>query len=84
MAGGMFAAHDESGGELVVDDNGQRFKAFYGMSSAVAMNKHSGGVANYRAAEGKAVRLPYRGPVSETVGDILGGLRSSCTYVGAR
>lgn len=84
MAGGMFAAHDESGGELETDEaTGKKFKAFYGMSSAVAMNKHSGGVATYRAAEGKAVRLPYRGPVAATVGDILGGLRSSCTYVGA-
>lgn len=84
MAGGLFAAHDESGGELETDEAGNQFKVFYGMSSAVAMNKHSGGVANYRAAEGKAVRLPYRGPVANTIGDILGGLRSSCTYVGAR
>lgn len=83
MAGGMFAAHDESGGEMELGDDGKMYKAFYGMSSAVAMNKHAGGVANYRASEGKAVRLLYRGPVSSTVGDILGGLRSSCTYVGA-
>jgi GMP reductase len=53
------------------------------MSSAVAMNKHSGGVADYRSSEGKAVILPYKGPVKNTVNDILGGIRSSCTYVGA-
>ncbi len=83
MAGGMFAAHDESGGELIEVD-GKLFKQFYGMSSSVAMNKHSGGVAEYRSSEGKAVTLPYRGPIRGTINDILGGIRSSCTYVGAR
>ena len=83
MAGGMFAAHDESGGDLVEDENGKLFKKFYGMSSSVAMTKHSGGVANYRSSEGKAVSLPYRGPIDVTIQDILGGIRSTCTYVGA-
>ena len=53
------------------------------MSSSTAMNKHAGGVANYRSSEGKAVTLPYRGPIAATVADILGGVRSTCTYVGA-
>lgn len=83
MMGGMFAGHEESGGELI-EVEGKSFKQFYGMSSAVAMNKHSGGVANYRSSEGKAVTVPYRGPVKDTVQDLLGGLRSSCTYVGAQ
>ncbi|MFA0029172.1 IMP dehydrogenase [Vibrio breoganii] len=56
---------------------------FYGMSSESAMAKHSGGVAKYRAAEGKTVLLPYRGSVHNTISDILGGVRSTCTYVGA-
>ena len=56
---------------------------FYGMSSSSAMDKHAGGVADYRASEGKMVLLPYRGPVENTVRDILGGVRSTCTYVGA-
>lgn len=56
---------------------------FYGMSSESAMNRHVGGVAKYRAAEGKTVKLPLRGPVGNTARDILGGLRSACTYVGA-
>jgi GMP reductase len=47
------------------------------------MDKHAGGVAEYRASEGKTVEVPYRGPVEETVREILGGLRSACTYVGA-
>lgn len=82
MLGGMLAGHDESGGQLV-DRKGQQFKLFYGMSSATAMGKHVGGVAGYRASEGKTVEVPYRGPVAVTLKDILGGVRSTCTYVGA-
>jgi GMP reductase len=82
MAGGMFAGHDESGGELVERD-GKMYKLFYGMSSATAMKRHMGGVATYRSSEGKEVLVPYRGPVSNTILDLMGGLRSSCTYVGA-
>ncbi|MBK7982970.1 MAG: GMP reductase [Candidatus Competibacteraceae bacterium] len=82
MLGGMLAGHDEGGGELLERD-GQRFVEFYGMSSRTAMEKYSGGVAEYRASEGKTVTVPYRGPVAETIKDILGGLRSACTYVGA-
>ena len=54
------------------------------MSSSTAMEKHVGGIADYRASEGKAVEVPYRGKVETTVQDILGGLRSTCTYVGAQ
>lgn len=82
MLGGMLAGHTESGGELL-EMNGKKYKQFYGMSSATAMNKHVGGVAEYRASEGKTVTLPFKGNVADTVLDILGGLRSSCTYVGA-
>ena len=82
MLGGMLAGHDECAGEEVLEGD-TRYKVFYGMSSDTAMNKHSGGVATYRASEGKTVRVKYRGPVSETVQQILGGLRSACTYVGA-
>lgn len=82
MVGGMFAGHDESGGQLV-DRDGQKFKLFYGMSSETAMALHAGGIAGYRASEGKTVEVPYRGPIEETVREILGGVRSACTYVGA-
>ena len=64
--------------------DGKVYRRFYGMSSKDAMDKYSGGVAKYRAAEGKSVLLPERGPVENTVQDILGGVRSACTYVGAR
>ncbi|RWX55776.1 GMP reductase [Photobacterium chitinilyticum] len=82
MLGGMLAGHEESNGEIIEKD-GQTFMKFYGMSSQSAMDKHSGGVAKYRAAEGKTVLLPYRGPVDNTIQDIMGGVRSTCTYVGA-
>lgn len=82
MLGGMFSGHDECSGEIVEID-GKRYKHFYGMSSAEAMEKHHGTVAEYRASEGRSVNAPYRGPVKNTVLDILGGLRSTCTYVGA-
>ncbi|MBB1273619.1 GMP reductase [Psychromonas sp. SR45-3] len=82
MLGGMLAGHQESGGEIIEQD-GKQYMKFYGMSSQSAMKKHSGGVAKYRAAEGKTVMLPYKGSVNATIEDIMGGVRSTCTYVGA-
>lgn len=88
MLGGMLAGHEECGGELFEEKkegSGTIKKMrFYGMSSEQAMNRHSGGVAHYRASEGKCVEVNYKGNVENTVLEILGGLRSSCTYVGAR
>ena len=83
MLGGMLAGHDESGGDII-EKNDKPYIKFYGMSSSTAMEKHVGGVAEYRASEGKTVEIPYRGKVETTLQDILGGLRSACTYVGAR
>jgi len=77
MLGGMLAGHKEGGASPFGENK------FYGMSSDTAMDLHNGGVANYRASEGKTVEIPYRGEVSRTMQDILGGLRSACTYVGA-
>ncbi|XP_053203705.1 GMP reductase 1-like [Panonychus citri] len=82
MLGGMLSGHTECGGETI-ERNGKKYKKFYGMSSATAMNKHNGGVAEYRASEGKTVEIPYRGDVDQTILDILGGLRSACTYTGS-
>ncbi len=82
MLGGMLAGHSESGGDLIEED-GKQYRLFYGMSSKTAMDKHAGGVAEYRASEGKTVKVPYKGAVEGTVKDILGGIRSTCTYVGA-
>jgi len=84
MLGGMLAGHDEGEGEPVFNDNGvQTGVQFYGMSSKKANDKHSGGLRDYRTSEGREVTISYRGDVSNTIQDILGGLRSACTYVGA-
>jgi GMP reductase len=82
MLGGMFAGHEEGGGKKV-KKNGSQFIEFYGSSSDTAMDKHYGGLSDYRSSEGKKVQLKYRGKIKDTVLNILGGLRSSCTYVGA-
>lgn len=89
MLGGMFAGHDECSGEEIYGNgsiNGQAptHLKFYGMSSEEAQEAHGGSLKDYRASEGKSVLVPYRGPVANTLQDILGGLRSACTYVGAR
>lgn len=73
---------DEFGGKLQVFSE-RKFVQFYGMSSRTANDKHFGGLKDYRSSEGREVLVPYRGEVSNTVQDILGGLRSTCTYVGA-
>jgi GMP reductase len=97
MLGGMLAGHTEGGGEMCKrwvkteysDELGKPIRRseyrvqFYGMSSETAMHKHHGSVADYRSSEGRTVEIPYKGPVEDTVKDILGGLRSTCTYVGA-
>ena len=79
MIGGMLAGHDESEQEIV---DGKI--EFYGMSSDRAREKHGKRKDGYRGNEGRLISLPYRGPVQHTVEDILGGVRSACTYIGAR
>ena len=87
MLGGMLAGHDECDGEIRYETRGRKKvpvgMVFYGMSSDVAMTKYSGGVARYRASEGKVVEVPYRGPVEGTMQEIMGGVRSMMTYIGA-
>ena len=79
MLGGMLAGHDEGGGKLV-----DGFVEFYGMSSETANQKYFGGLRKYRSSEGRTVRIPHRGPIASTIQDILGGIRSACSYVGAQ
>lgn len=101
MLGGMFAGHDEGGGEVITKHyrtgeviagkNGwediieeKKFVEFYGMSSHAANNKHFGGLKKYRSSEGREVLVPYRGPIETTLLNLLGGIRSTCTYAGAK
>ena len=83
MMGSMFSGHDEAAGDII-EENGNKYKAYYGMSSTTAMDKYHGGVAKYRSSEGKKVLVKYKGPVQNTIENMLGGLRSSCTYIGAK
>ena len=80
MMGGMMAGHEESGGKTI-EENGSMM--FYGMSSEYAQDKHNGGMAKYRSSEGKVKKIPYKGVVENTMRDVLGGLRSTGTYMGA-
>ncbi len=101
MLGGMFAGHDEGGGEVITryyrngevckTENGwediieqRKFVQFYGMSSRAANEKHFGGLKEYRSSEGREILVPYRGEIGNTVQDLLGGIRSTCTYAGAK
>ena len=79
MLGGMLAGHDECYGQV----DGEHM-TFYGMSSDTAQLLYYGEKQTYRASEGKTVSVPYRGRVSDTIEEILGGLRSACTYAGAK
>ena len=96
MLGGMLAGHDQGGGEVITKTyetneiqgleriyEEKQFVQFYGMSSDAANTKHFGGLKDYRSSEGREVLVPYRGSVSDTVQDLLGGIRSTCTYAGA-
>ena len=85
MIGGMLAGHDECDGDLIFEDDNEEpvSMKFYGMASETAMNRHDNH-NEYRGAEGKTVEVPYRGSVHNTIKDILSGIRSACTYVGAK
>lgn len=72
MLGGMLAGHTENGTD------------FYGMSSKRGNEELSGGLKDYRASEGWEIKLPDRGTIESTLQDIEGGLRSACSYVGAK
>jgi len=98
MLGGMLAGHDEGGGKVITKKyitdemstgttrkiEEKKFVQFYGMSSDAANTKHFGGLKDYRASEGREVLVPYRGNVENTIQTILGGIRSTCTYAGAK
>ena len=89
MIGSMLAGHDECGGEIIYDqisleEHVPKYMKFYGMSSTEAMEKYYGKVAAHQASEGKTILVDHKGPVENTIKEILGGLRSACTYVGAK
>lgn len=82
MMGGQFAGHDQNPGDVIMDGE-KAYKTFYGMSSHKAQEMHYGKINNYRSSEGRVLKIPYKGDLNDTVNDYLGGLRSTCTYIGA-
>ncbi len=90
MCGSMFAGTDEAPGETIIY-NGRKFKTYRGMGSIDAMKAGSadryfqGAEKNISklVPEGIVGRVPYKGTVSETIYQLLGGLRSGMGYVGA-
>jgi guanosine monophosphate reductase len=83
MLGGLLGGHDENPGEII-EENNKKFKIFYGMSSKTSMEKNYGKMDNYRSSEGRTCKIPYKGKIENTIEDLLGGVRSTCTYVGAK
>jgi len=86
MAGSYFAGHEEGGGDIIEPDgiiSTTRQVKHYGMSSKTAQEKYNGGLNDYRSSEGRTVLIDYKGPVEHSIQNLLGGLRSTCTYVGA-
>ena len=81
MLGGLLAGTDECEGEWEGEE--KKVLKFYGMSSKKAQEKHGSGLKDYRSSEGRVKKIPYKGPVIDTIQDILGGLRSACSYTGA-
>lgn len=83
MIGSLFAGCEENCGEWIFDDLGNKVEMIhYGMASFEAQAKFNGGVLPYRTAEGKSVRVKYRGEVAGVIQELLGGIRSAATYVG--
>ena len=84
MMGGQFAGHDQNPGDVITDEKtGKKMKRFYGMSSKQAMETHYGKMEKYRSSEGRELTIPYKGDLNNTVLDYMGGIRSTCTYIGA-
>ena len=97
MLGGFFSGTDECDGEwtfdtidysfdppkVIVENRIKKSLKFYGMSSEEAQDKYSNGLSEYKASEGKCVEIPYKGPVKHLIQDVLGGLRSCASYIGA-
>lgn len=79
MIGGEFSGHDENPGSII-EENGNKYKLFYGMSSQYAMDNNYNTKKDYRASEGRVLKIKYKGPLKTTVDNYLGGIRSACTY----
>ena len=83
MIGGELSGHDENPGSII-EENGSKYKLFYGMSSQYAMENNYNTQKNYRSSEGRVLKVKYKGPLNKTVENYLGGIRSACTYTNSK
>jgi len=83
MSGSLFSGFEQSGGKTIEKD-GKKFKEYYGSSSNKAMIENYGHKDNYRATEGRYTLIPFKGDIHLFLQDLLGALRSTGTYIGAR
>lgn len=95
MLGGMLAGTDETPGEIQYKyydppdgpyaqmKGREPFKSFRGMASKEANEDQFGTMADWKTAEGVSTMVPCKGPVENVIKDIMGGLRSCMTYLGA-
>lgn len=84
MLGSLLAGHTEGGGGVYTNSKGVECVSFCGMSSKKAQEAHGTSLKEYRASEGRVLEVPFKGPVAPTIQDLLGGLRSACTYTGSK
>lgn len=83
MAGSLFTGFNQSGGDII-EKEGQEFKEVYGMSSSHAMEKYYGKKDEYKASEGNYTLVPLKGDIQPFIENVLGGIRSACSYTGAK
>jgi GMP reductase len=83
MLGGMLAGHDEGGGEIITRHykTGEVVQTDQGWEDLIEERKF---LKEYRSSEGREIQVPYRGEIENTIQDLLGGVRSTCTYAGAK
>ena len=83
MCGSLFSGFEQSGGETVIK-NGEKFKEYFGSSSNKAMEDFYGKKESHRASEGRYALIPHKGDIHDFLQDLMGSLRSTATYIGAR
>ena len=83
MIGGELSGHDENPGSII-EENGNKYKLFYGMSSQYAMDNNYNTKKDYRSSEGRVLKIKYKGPLNKTIENYLGGIRSACTYTNSK
>jgi len=83
LCGSLFSGFEESGGKTITK-KGKKYKEYFGSSSNKALEEFYGKKEAHRASEGRYVLMPHKGSIHTFIQDLLGGIRSAGTYIGAR